>query len=69
LLPIYPAREQPLEGVSSQLVADEMDPDRVRVVTKELLLEALAENQFEVFISMGAGDIGHWIEEIKERLN
>ncbi|MFO7863613.1 MAG: UDP-N-acetylmuramate--L-alanine ligase [Salinivirgaceae bacterium] len=69
LLPVYPAREQPIEGVNSQLIANEMDSEKVKVVTKEMLLQALDENRPEVFISMGAGDIGHWTEEIKEHLN
>ncbi|MEO8110766.1 MAG: UDP-N-acetylmuramate--L-alanine ligase [Ginsengibacter sp.] len=77
LLPIYPARELPMEGVSSALILHEMKNDKARVISKEELLGFL-ENDFlksieknrseELLITAGAGDIDQLIEPIKNIL-
>lgn len=68
LLPIYPAREKPLEGVSSALIASELSSKKCAVVSKEQLLAALSKQKPELFISMGAGDIGQFTKEIINQL-
>ena len=77
LLPVYPARELPMEGVSSQLILDEMKNENASVVSKEELLEYLRgdylrlvhESPFgEVLITAGAGDIDQLVEPIKKIL-
>jgi UDP-N-acetylmuramate--alanine ligase len=76
LLPIYPARELPIEGVSSQMIIDKMKSENKRVMTKEELMSWI-ENGFsktvnkefgEVLITAGAGDIDTMVEPIKEIL-
>ncbi|MDE3184692.1 MAG: UDP-N-acetylmuramate--L-alanine ligase [Bacteroidota bacterium] len=77
LLPIYPARELPVEGVSSKLILDQMENENATVVSKEELLKYLQgdylklvhESSFgEVLITAGAGDIDQLVEPIKKIL-
>lgn len=68
LLPIYPARELPMPGVSSQMVADKMQQGKTQVLSKEALLQWAAANQPELLITAGAGDIDTLVEPIKEIL-
>ena len=76
LLPIYPARELPIEGVESDLILSKMKLDNGQVMTKEELLQWI-ENDFnrnrnkefgEVLVTAGAGDIDKLIEPIKKLL-
>jgi UDP-N-acetylmuramate--alanine ligase len=59
LLPVYPARELPVEGVSSEMIAEKMDAGKAVVCTKEEILEILKDkvSGVELFITAGAGDI------------
>ena len=57
LLDIYPAREEPIEGVSSQMILDRMFTPKRKVVSKEGLLAALDESDMDVLVTLGAGDI------------
>jgi len=75
LLPIYPARELPMEGVNSEMILERMHSENKMVLTKENLLKHLAqetaahiEEGFEgtLLITAGAGDIDTLIEPIKE---
>ncbi|HET7899530.1 MAG TPA: cyanophycin synthetase, partial [Flavisolibacter sp.] len=73
LLPIYPARELPIEGVSSKMIADRIESDDKQVLTKEDFL-AWIENHAghldkdfgEVIVMAGAGDIDALVEPVKE---
>jgi UDP-N-acetylmuramate--alanine ligase len=77
LLPIYPARELPVEGVSSKLILDQMENENATVVSKEELLKYLQGDYLklvhkssfgEVLITAGAGDIDQLVEPIKKIL-
>ncbi len=65
LLDIYPARELPIEGVSSKIIFDKITT-RKTLCTKEELLSELPKHQFDVLVTMGAGDIDKLIPEITE---
>jgi len=76
LLPVYPARELPIEGVSSEMILNKMKNEHKRVLTKEQLMKWI-KNDFsktankdfgEVLITAGAGDIDTLIEPIKKEL-
>ncbi len=73
LLDIYPAREKPIEGVTSQMLLDKMRSKEKHLVKKEMLLEFLKNKKLEVLLTMGAGDIDAFVEPIekmlKERIN
>ena len=68
LLPIYPARELPVEGVSSSLILDRMKNPEKQLMTKEELLEWAARAKPELLIMSGAGDIDALVEPVAERL-
>ena len=73
LLPVYPAREQPIEGVTSALVAQGIDSGKVQLLTKEGMLawasEKVWDKEFgEVIIAAGAGDIDALVEPLKTRI-
>ena len=65
LLPIYPARELPIEGVSSSTIADRMK-NKPELMDQETLLKQLQHQLPHVLITAGAGDIDKLIEPIKE---
>ncbi len=64
LLDIYPAREEPLEGVDSSLIFDQADMADKVLINKEQLLPVLEERQPELIITLGAGDIDQLVEPI-----
>ncbi|MFZ1528846.1 MAG: UDP-N-acetylmuramate--L-alanine ligase [Ferruginibacter sp.] len=64
LLPIYPARELPIPGVSSSMIAEKMTNNRT-VKEKPELLKWLKDNDIELFITAGAGDIDTMLQDIK----
>ena len=70
LTDIYPARELPIEGVSSQLIYDHLRTDMEKALCKkEEVLGILADKDIEVLITLGAGDIENYAPQICEILN
>ncbi len=67
LLDIYPAREEPMEGVTSQLVFDKIETAKV-LTSKEELLEKMTAMDFEIVATIGAGDIDKLVAPIKKLL-
>ena len=67
LLPIYAAREEPLDGVSSDLLAKKLNKPS-RVISKTEVLDVLPTQELELLITMGAGDISELVEPLKEKL-
>ena len=70
LTEIYPARELPIEGVTSKLIYDNLKPG----VKKEMILKAdvlnfVKSHSFEVLIVLGAGDLDNQVPEIAKLLN
>ncbi|HAS35627.1 MAG TPA: UDP-N-acetylmuramate--L-alanine ligase [Flavobacteriales bacterium] len=61
---IYPAREAPLEGISSQLILEKVSASQKKLVDKDEFLEYLKSAQPELLVSMGAGDVSEWVEPI-----
>lgn len=70
LTDIYPARELPIEGVSSQLIYDQLRPGIEKTLCKkEEILDVLKQKKVEVLITLGAGDIENYVQPICEILN
>lgn len=69
LLDIYPARELPIEGVSSEILLESIQADEKYKVEKDSIVEYLSNRDLEVFITMGAGDIDKLVEPLKEMFN
>lgn len=57
LLPIYPARELPMPGVTSELILNEIKCDKKRMLAKEELVDTIKKGNFEILLTAGAGDI------------
>lgn len=73
LLPIYPARELPIEGVTSELIAGKMKKAKVTIADKKEVLAMIKEkaanrDQAELLVTAGAGDIDMLIEPIRQLL-
>lgn len=69
LVDIYPAREKPLPGVTSQLIYDNLRPDmKRRLVQKEELPAIVHNERFDVLIVLGAGDVDDYVPELTQIL-
>ena len=70
LLPIYPARELPIEGVSSEMLLARITNPNKRIIEKAALVNYLAsrKNEGAVILTVGAGDIDRLVEPIAEAL-
>lgn len=68
LLPIYPARERPIEGVSSEWLLDKIDLSDKVLLTPEDALKYIKEERPELILTVGAGDIDRLVKPIKEIL-
>lgn len=66
LLDIYPAREEPIEGVSSKSIYDLMENDKRVIVAKEHLLDELENHNLDIVCTIGAGDIDREVPKIAE---
>jgi UDP-N-acetylmuramate--alanine ligase len=60
LLPIYPARELPIEGVTSEMILGFMTNSFKQVVMPDMLISFLEKASFDVLLTMGAGNIDRW---------
>jgi UDP-N-acetylmuramate--alanine ligase len=68
LLDIYPAREEPIPGVTSEMIFKDITAPEKVLIKKEELMELLAEEPIDVLATFGAGNIDRYIEPITELL-
>mgnify|MGYP002395586033 CR=1 FL=1 len=68
LLEIYPAREKPIQGVTSGLISSQIKSTQTTLVSKKSIFEVLKKGNFEVVVTIGAGDIAQMVEPIKDVL-
>ena len=68
MLEIYPARELPMEGISSAWLLDKVSNPKKQLVSKDELSEKIKSSGAEVVVMMGAGDIGVEAEKVKKAL-
>ncbi len=69
LCDIYPAREEPIPGVTAKLIYDNLAPGVVKkMIHKEDVLAYVNENDFEVLVVLGAGDLDNYVPEIEKIL-
>lgn len=64
LLDIYPAREQPIPGVTSKLIFDKLRTDKKVLIPKEKLVDTIKHCNFEILLTAGAGDITNYVDDI-----
>tara|TARA_B100000809_G_C15125952_1_gene526223 strand:- start:2449 stop:3240 length:792 start_codon:yes stop_codon:yes gene_type:complete len=69
LLDIYPARELPIEGVSSSWLLNKIENKNKQLVQKTELVDAILNSDAKVIITIGAGDIGEQVKYIKKALS
>ena len=70
LTEIYPAREQPIEGVTSQLIYDNLKEGvKKEMIHKDEVLDYVSSHNFEVLIVLGAGDLDNQVPQITKFLN
>jgi len=71
LLPIYPAREKPIKGVSSKILVDEIKKinKKVSLVNPDELVSKIKETKSKLVLMIGAGDIGEMINNVQRDLN
>ena len=70
LTEIYPARELPIEGVTSQLIYDNLRPGiEKQIIRKDDVLSLVKSRDFDVLIVLGAGDLDNMVPEITRILN
>lgn len=70
LLDIYPAREQPIEGVTADLIFSQITSDKKTLITKGELVDTIkAKDNVEVLVTIGAGDIDKYLNDIKAELS
>ncbi|MBN2669698.1 MAG: UDP-N-acetylmuramate--L-alanine ligase [Bacteroidales bacterium] len=65
LMDIYPARELPIPGVSSEMIFKDIKIDDKHLTSKANLLELLKNHKFDVLLTMGAGDIDTFVKPLK----
>lgn len=68
LLDIYPARELPIEGVTSQWLLNKIDLRDKKLSSKENLIQNIIKSQAKIIVIIGAGDIGELVDPIKNAL-
>ncbi len=68
LLDIYPAREEPIPGVTSEIIFDKVTAPEKVLLKKEELMDYLEKEELDVLITFGAGNIDRYIEPITEML-
>lgn len=68
LLDIYPAREEPIEGVTADWLLNKVRLDSKQKVTKEELVDAVVRLKPEVLMTLGAGDIDRLVKPLKDAM-
>jgi len=68
LLDIYPARELPMEGITSQWLMNKMTNDNKKLVSKDDLIPAIVATDAPIIVTIGAGDLGEMVPSIKNAL-
>ena len=69
LLDIYPAREEPITGVDSEWLLGKMTKGNRKLISKEQILSEIKNQNPEILITMGAGDIGLEVVKIKKEMS
>jgi len=68
LLDIYPARELPIEGITSEWLLEKIENPKKKLVQKSELIDEIMTQKPELLVTMGAGDIGLEVSKIKREL-
>ncbi len=69
LLDIYPARELPIEGVTSEWLLSKIDNPNRKLITKKDISTEIQKSDAKIILTIGAGDIGEEVKTIKQNLS
>jgi UDP-N-acetylmuramate--alanine ligase len=69
LLDIYPARELPIAGVTSEWLLSKIKNNRKKLVSKTDLIPTILASKAKIIVTIGAGDIGELVPNIKQALS
>ncbi len=69
LLDIYPARELPIEGITSHWLLHKIDNNSKKLIQKSELISEIKQSKAQIIITIGAGDIGEEVKHIKNALS
>ena len=69
LLDIYPARELPMEGITSEWLLKKIKNPKKQVISKSDMMRKIHESQAQVLLTIGAGDIGEEVKHIKKEFS
>ncbi|MDR1527203.1 MAG: UDP-N-acetylmuramate--L-alanine ligase [Dysgonamonadaceae bacterium] len=69
LIPIYPAREEPIPGISSEMILDLVTAPHKKTVAYNDLVDSINRSDVDVLLMAGAGDIELLVEPVKKKLN
>ena len=69
LMPVYPAREEPIPGVNAEMILDKLSIKNKGILTGDEVKAFAAEADWDIFLTIGAGDIDRLVEPIVEVLN
>lgn len=69
LLDIYPAREEPIPGVNSEIIFNDIKCKDKVMIDKQHLTETIKNRNFEILLTVGAGDICNYLPEIVKNVN
>ena len=64
LLPIYPARELPIDGVNSEMLLEKIKCEKKSLFSKEKLINSIKNLNFDILLTVGAGDIDRLLPQI-----
>ena len=68
LMDIYPAREEPIPGITSSWLLEQIDASHKELVSRDALGQRIKEYQPELLLMLGAGDIGKEVQPVKKAL-
>ena len=68
LLDIYPARELPMEGITSEWLLSKIENQHKKLIPKNDLIPSILESDAKIIVTIGAGDIGELVPKIKQAL-
>ena len=68
LLGIYPAREEPIPGVTSRIIFDKVKTSSKVLISKEELMETLEKEEIDILVTFGAGDIDRFTGPVTEMM-
>jgi len=66
LMPIYPAREKPIDGINSEILLEKVNIERKQLLDHSQVIEYMTSKKEGVFLTMGAGDIDRIVEPLKQ---